>query len=181
MDEMELMYQNAKMFYEMQKYETAYNLCEDLIKAGCVKAYTLKALIIGEEDEKGTTKAVIAAIFLGWYPNISIRGEMMPPPPTPSKPERSPASEPIRLSLMYGLLLLYCDSSFFLWKKNMALENTRKAMKSRMITVAGINFETQAPTIAKRKEKMMIGIPALKSSLLFRILLTLAPARLTVL
>ena len=52
MSEMELMYQNAKMFYEMQQYETAYNLCEDLIKAGCVKAYTLKALIISENQEK---------------------------------------------------------------------------------------------------------------------------------
>ena len=42
-----------------------YNLCEDLIKAGCVKAYTLKALIIGEEDEKESLNLLKKADKLG--------------------------------------------------------------------------------------------------------------------
>ena len=47
------------------------------------------------KDENGTTKAVITVIFLGLKPNININGEIIPPPPTPSKPDKSPAKAPI--------------------------------------------------------------------------------------
>ena len=51
-----------------------------------------------EKEEKGTTKAVIAVIFLGLNPNINIKGEIIPPPPIPSIPESKPAIVPINVT-----------------------------------------------------------------------------------
>ncbi len=48
-----------------------------------------------ENDENGTTKAVMAAIFLGLNPSKSMSGEIIPPPPIPSNPDNRPARTPI--------------------------------------------------------------------------------------
>lgn len=134
-----------------------------------------------DKDEKGTTKAVMVVIFFGLNPMMSKIGEIIPPPPIPSNPDNNPASVPISESEMYGMSSLNFVPLLFLKNRNMHPENTKKAMNMSNMTCAAMYLDAYAPMIAKRNEKTMIGIPILKSSRLFLILLILAPVKLMVL
>jgi predicted choloylglycine hydrolase len=65
--------------------------------------------------------------------------------------------------------------------RNIDPEKTRNPINRTKIKLVGMYFDSQAPATAKSMEKIIIGIPNLKSRRLFLMLETVAPARLTVL
>nr|WP_232060161.1 hypothetical protein [Athalassotoga saccharophila] len=102
------------------------------------------------------------------------------PPPMPNKPEMNPTRAPMIIRVIICICFLYESSSllFDLEKIKNKAAIIKNIVKKMSTVLSGMNFVESAPRNANKGVAIIIGIPILKSILLFFIFKMVAAIRL---